>query len=709
DQYDTVFEAYVGEITFSTNALGTCELPTDYTFEPADNGVRDFPASVMFEDPGTYNVTVEDTSDSTLKGSQEDIEIEPLVATSIDVSGPPSTMSTDSFSVTVTVLDQYGNVHDEYLGTVVFTTSDGSGNEVLPVPYEFTALDAGIRTFSDELILEEVGAQTVTVEDNLDSSVTGTLDIDVTPFVTSTLTYRIYDIFEEPWGEWWGPRPIGLWDTDRLLTSDAGEVTSLYAVWGKPKGSTDDQGMIYAPYRWNVTGTELPNIDAHNPTMMPKMGSYVAGAEASMDIYFQYGYQEWWDNYWIPEWGTHPDWGDWDGLFENYDDGWYVYTVYDIDMNHEAAEEWLGMDASDDPDDWWTTNEGSYVDAWDVWILDQGNVEYDIFCAYDYAYTTMSTTMMRLTGDLSDVQMEIAHVSWGYEMLMTRWLNHTGLSEHQVYMEDFDMELDLRESDADVMMDAVCQWSLHCVKQDAAAPGDNALCAWAWEPLGADYMYGGEDHVSTYDPYDPLMGDVMYHSWNCGDPNYDTEIGYEGTPWAFSLPSYAKLIVELPSGSDLPGYYAEPIPEDAMKLAWETDSDLTIYDDLRYYGEMDFGYIDLSGCSDFSFEVIEGVNTLTIDGGYDFTNPHPDDSSLLYHGAPWLEFNVNPVLPKLAASSVAPEGASGVGIVTPEEQISASVSVSATGEIVSLAGMMCAVLLTIAALAAGAGRRREEL
>jgi len=146
-----------------------------------------------------------------------------------------------------------------------------------------------------------------------------------------------------------------------------------------------------------------------------------------------------------------------------------------------------------------------------------------------------------------------------------------------------------------------------------------------------------------------------------------------------------------------------------MKLAWETVPDLTIYDDLRYYGEMDFGYIDLSGCSDFSFDVIEGVNTLTINGGYDFTNPHPDDPSLLYHGAPWLEFNVNPVLPKLAASSVAPEGASGVGIVTPEEQIASLVSVSATGEIVSLAGMMCAVLLTIAALAAGAGRRREEL
>jgi hypothetical protein len=318
----------------------------------------------------------------------------------------------------------------------------------------------------------------------------------------------------------------------------------------------------------------------------------------------------------------------------------------------------------------------------------------------------MSTTMMRLTGDLTDVHMEIAHVSWGYEILMTRWLDYTDLSNHQVYFEDFEMVLDLRESDVDIEMDAVCQWSMHAVKQNESAPGDNTPCAWVWEPVEADYLYEGDDHPSAYEPYDPLTGDLRYHSWNCGDPNYDTEVGYGETPLAFSLPAYARLVVELPSGSDIIGYYAEPVPEDALKLAWAATPDLTIYDDLRYYGEMDMGYCELGG-ADWDYD--DENKILTVEGPWDFTNPHPDDPSLNYHGAPWLEFNVDPVTAMAAsASPVVSDGASGVGAVTPEEQMSASASVSTASEIVSLVATMCAVLVLIAALVVEARRRHEE-
>lgn len=704
DQYDTVYEDYVGEITFSTDATGAYELPGDYTFLPGEDGVHTFPDSVMFDEPGTFDVEVEDTSDDTKTGVQEDIVIEDLVADYLVIEGPTSAMSTDPFSVTVTVYHQYDEVHVEYLGFVEF--SGGGTDAVLPELTEFTALDAGVRSFTDGVTLVEEGLQTVTVSDESDPSISGSLEVDVTPFVTSELAYKVYDMFGEPWGEWWDKRPYGDWDTDRLLTGDPGDVTTLYAVWGKPKGSTDDQGMIYAPYRWNVTGTDLPNLNVHEPTMMPKMGTDVPGAEASMYIYFQYGNQEWWDDYWVPTWGDHPDWSDWEDLLTTFDDGWYAYTVYDIDMNHEAAEEWLGLGSSDDPDDWWVTNEAGYVADWDAWILDQGNVEYDIFCAYEWPYTIMSTTMMRLTGDATDVHMEIAHVSWGYEMLMTRWLNNTGISQHQSYMEDFEMVLDLREDEVDVEMDAVCQWGgFHCTKQNASAPGDNALSAWVWEPVGADYIYGGVDHPSTYDPYDPTMGGgLTYHSWNCGDPNYDTEVGYEYTPWAFELPAYATLIIELPTGDTLPGYYAEPVPEDAMKDVWA--GDFSVYDELLYRGEMSMGYCELGG-ADWDYDIVEKV--LTIEGPWDFTNPHPNDPDLLYHGAPWLEFNVDPVAKAASVPPVVSDGVSGVGAVTPEEQLSASASVSTTSEIVSLVATMCAVTLLIAALVVEAGRRREAI
>ncbi|HIH00708.1 TPA: hypothetical protein HA259_01250 [Thermoplasmata archaeon] len=90
------------------------------------------------------------------------------------------------------------------------------------------------------------------------------------------------------------------------------------------------------------------------------------GSEASMYVYFQYGNQAWWDDYWVPTWSDHDDWGDWEDLLTTFDDGWYAYTIYDVEMNHEAAEEWLGLGATDDPDDWWDTEEDAYVAAWDA-------------------------------------------------------------------------------------------------------------------------------------------------------------------------------------------------------------------------------------------------------------------------------------------------------------------------------------------------------
>ena len=509
----------------------------------------------------------------------------------------------------------------------------------------------------------------------------------------TSLTYTIYDMFEEPWGEWWDKRPYGLWDTDRLLTDTAGEVTMLSSVWGLPMSTSDDQGIIYAPYRYNVTGTNLPNIDVHTPTFMPVLGSGPnPEAEASLDIRFQYGYQELWDNYWVPTWGDHDDWADWEDLLSYWDDGWYVYTVYTVDMNHEAAEEWLGVGATDDPDDWWTVNEDAYVLAWDSWVLEQGNEVYDIFCGYEWPYTILSTTMMRLTGDMDAVHMEIAHVSWGFEALMTRWLCATEISVHQTYMEDFSMSLDLREADFDVDMDAVCQYSLHCVKQDSAVPGDGALCAWAWEPIGLDYIPSVYVHSSAYDPYAPDLGGVTYHSWNCGDPNYDTEIGYEVTPWAMSLPSYAKLVFELPQGMDTLGYHAEPVPDTAMKTLWN-DDDYSIYDALRYQGEMTLGHMELGGCSAWSYDPVSSV--LTINGPWDFTYPHPDDSSLLYHGAPWIEFDV---MPLSSNESVSADGSASGAVVT---------TASGLAGLSFMALVMSAVVLTTVMLSGCLGRRRE--
>jgi len=86
-------------------------------------------------------------------------------------------------SVTVTAVDAYGNVAVGYLGTVQFTSSDTRA--LLPAAYTFTALDAGVHTFS--VTLKTAGSQGVRATDTVTATITGAQYIVVTPAAATTL------------------------------------------------------------------------------------------------------------------------------------------------------------------------------------------------------------------------------------------------------------------------------------------------------------------------------------------------------------------------------------------------------------------------------------------------------------------------------------------------------------------------------------------
>jgi hypothetical protein len=80
------------------------------------------------------------------------------------------------FSLTVTVVDAYGNVATGYRGTLAFSSSDPTAD--LPNNYTFKASDQGVHTFT-RLRLRRRGTQTITVTDTLTSSLTASVVIDV--------------------------------------------------------------------------------------------------------------------------------------------------------------------------------------------------------------------------------------------------------------------------------------------------------------------------------------------------------------------------------------------------------------------------------------------------------------------------------------------------------------------------------------------------
>ncbi len=149
-------------------------LPADYTFTAADQGVHTF--SATFKTAGSQSITATDTATNTMIGGEAGIVVTAAAASQFLLSAPSSVNSGAKFSVTLTVEDAYGNVVTGYVGTVHFTSSDGTAT--VPVNYTFTASDAGVHTFNG-LILKKKGKQTITITDTLNSGLTATDSVSV--------------------------------------------------------------------------------------------------------------------------------------------------------------------------------------------------------------------------------------------------------------------------------------------------------------------------------------------------------------------------------------------------------------------------------------------------------------------------------------------------------------------------------------------------
>ncbi len=85
---------------------------------------------------------------------------------SFALAAPASVVSGSSFNVTVQTKDSAAGNLSSYLGTIHFTSTDGSAT--LPADYTFSAGDAGVHTFSG-VVLHTAGAQTL--------SATGTVNV----------------------------------------------------------------------------------------------------------------------------------------------------------------------------------------------------------------------------------------------------------------------------------------------------------------------------------------------------------------------------------------------------------------------------------------------------------------------------------------------------------------------------------------------------
>ena len=241
-----------GTVSFSsTDTAAGVVLPPSYTFTAGDAGVHTFSSITLITASTADNwtmLTVSDPYDGAAGPIYTSIglPVYPAAASSFRVTGfPATTTAGSSESFTVTALDKFGNVSDQYQGTVQFTSSDPQA--VLPADYTFTynpdggPADDGVHTFTAALGTE--GVQSISVNAVAAPSMSGSeTGITVTPAAASS--FKVSG----------SPSPIlsGTSDTFSVTALDAyGNVATGYT--GTVQfSSSDPQAVLPADYMFSA-------------------------------------------------------------------------------------------------------------------------------------------------------------------------------------------------------------------------------------------------------------------------------------------------------------------------------------------------------------------------------------------------------------------------------------------------------------------------
>src|SRR4029077_8011869 len=116
--------------------------------------------SVTLKTAGPQTVTFQDAQNGFTTNAS--ISVTAAAASQFVLSGLPSTTTAGMVqSLTLTVLDAYGNIATGYTGTVHFTSTDAQA--VLPANYSFSSSDNGVHPFS--ATLKTAGTQSLTATD----------------------------------------------------------------------------------------------------------------------------------------------------------------------------------------------------------------------------------------------------------------------------------------------------------------------------------------------------------------------------------------------------------------------------------------------------------------------------------------------------------------------------------------------------------------
>ena len=261
DQGATV-TSYSGTVHFSSSdtAAGVV-LPPDSSLT---NGQGSFSVTLIRAGPQT--LTVSDAANNLSTTASVTVSAAP--ASRLALAGAPTTVPAGtSFSFAATAFDPYGNIDNNYAGTVHFSSSDTAPGVALPAD---ATLSSGQGNFSATLV--RAGSQTVTGSDSANGSISGSLTVQITPLAASSLTlvapanavinqpFNITVTLKDRYGNVaTGYRGTVYFTTSDLLAMQLGKMPADYAFTSGDAGTHTFSATLLTPPSQTITAADTAN------------------------------------------------------------------------------------------------------------------------------------------------------------------------------------------------------------------------------------------------------------------------------------------------------------------------------------------------------------------------------------------------------------------------------------------------------------------
>lgn len=546
------------------------------------------------------------------------------------VGSPPSaafTYAKNGMSVLVNAsqtTDLNGN-----LAWFTWTWGDGSPSATYPA----TQLTAAHRYSAANLYLI-----TLVANDTTDlHSAPATRYVSVS---SSTLDYSFYDFFNVPFGEWWdmrtgtyGDEPIRAWCfnqtsiNDGICSPGTGQnipnayTSPPYTDWyPQPSGSgsnswsqNGNDPLIYAPYRFDVVGTNQTGYNTSEPVFLPVLNYAVQPtANSYVDFNWNMQYLDFATGQYVNNVLGCPLFGG----FHNSDDGFMVRSVVDLTMDEKEAARIFGAPDSTDAatlNAFWSAqsqpcNAGrSYPSPLDTsvqnWYNNVANGKYDIYSSFQAAYSPFYTNITgRVDPTTLRTYVHLDFASWGNDVLMARmfyWGNTSYAANYLnsaaargwwgmelAWMEDFHFLGALTPSSMDFHLNTVMNYHFNQLSapgpdgtlRDAAHPSDNDdVPYWTWGAWLTDYLPGTKSHVSEIDRYSSPHSTAhgyVHSTPGTGTWIYGVNSTYEFVPLSWSPKAGEQWHFDFPAGN-VPFYNPNTSPQPANPQSTDYQFSLT--------------------------------------------------------------------------------------------------------------------------------------